>query len=291
MDHTCVVVESQADYLRASCHHTANAAHLRRLADHLETGEAELGQRRQPFRLMGYQGWRRGRVRYGERDIAALIELSGDLAERYLTSVRAVQDTLTRLDLAVTCRFDPPTSELGAECYDAALAWRSDQEHKARPELIQDGDGGTTFYLGHRVSPYLLRVYNKEAERHADRDLPGAEHYRGCWRFELEVKGQPAPDLARLTDEASDRALYVRQFIGQYLDAHGLPRPFDPGGWPELMPGFHRKTDRAKTLAWYAKSVRPSLVRLLEQGDQAEVWSALGLAPSQLVRSERTLEP
>lgn len=288
MNTTAVVVESQPDWLTAACHHTANAESLRRLAEACAEGEASIGQRRRPFRLMGYAGYAQGRVRYGERGTAGLIQLSGDLADRHLTTVRALQDSLTRLDLAVTCRFAPPTSDLAAELYDDARAFRDIHPRSARPELVQDGDGGSTCYVGDRVSPYLLRVYNKEAEREAAHDEPGAFHYRGCWRFELEVKGAPAPDLARQADEAPDRAAFVQRFVGSYLDAHGLRLPFDPMGGAELVPGFNRHTDRAKTLAWYAKSVAPSLVRLLEQGDQSEVWSALGLAPSQVVRRERT---
>lgn len=288
MDHTATVIESQPDWLTAACHHTANAEALRRLAEHLAAGEAAIGQRRRPFRLMGYGGYSQGRVRYGERGTASLIQLSGDLADRHLTSVRALQDSLTRLDLAVTCRFDPPTSRLAADLYGDATAFRAVNPRSARPELVQDGDGGSTCYVGDRASPYLLRAYNKEAERQAAKDEPGAFHYRSCWRFELEVKGQPAPDLARQTDEAPDRPAFIQRFIGSYLDAHGLRLPFDPMGGAALVPGFNRHTDRTKTLAWYAKSVAPSLVRLLEQGDQSEVWAALGLAPTTPVRPERT---
>ncbi len=240
---------------------------------------------------MGYAGWSAGRVRYGERGTASLIQLSGDLAAEHLTTVRTLQDSLTRLDLAVTVRFDPPAGDLGPDLYSDVLAFRDQNPRAARPRLVQDGDGGATCYVGERESPYFLRVYNKEAERRNAHDEPGAFHYRACWRFELEVKGPPAPGLAKLTDEAADRARYIQQFIGSYLDAHGMRLPFDPEGGAELVPGFNRHTDRAKTLAWYAKSVAPSLVRLLEQGDQSEVWSALGLAPSALVRSERTESP
>lgn len=277
MKHTSLVFESQPDWLTAACHHRANSNELVILASELMTVEQRAGHQRRPFRLQGYQGHQAGRVRLGTRENAALVQLSGELAATQLHRVRQLQDSLTRLDIAVTCRPEQTTDVEAAQAYTAALAARADRPRLACPKLVCDGDGGSTLYIGDRTSDYLLRLYNKGAERRAAKDAAGEARYAGAWRYELEVKGEPAPALAKAVDEAPDQAAWVQEFLHRYCVNHGLTPLFPSTGARAILPGFTRRTDVAKTLAWYKASVSPSLRRLLSAGYDRDAYEALGI--------------
>lgn len=272
-----VVLESQPDWLTAATHREKNTRELRRLALAWQADEVKAGNRLRPWRLMGYQGYMAGRVRVGERQNACLVQLSGDLAATHLSAVRELEDSLTRIDIATTVQLPAYDPDAGTRGYAAALAFRAGSPRLALPKLVQDGNGGSTLYIGDRTSDYLLRVYNKQAEREADHDPEGAVRYARCWRYELECKGEPAPQLAKLVDESTDRAGYVQAFIHQHAVNHGLTPLFPPNGQQAIRPGFTRRADREKTLAWFRKSVGPAVARLLAQGDESAVYTALGI--------------
>lgn len=279
MKHTSVVVESQPDWLTAAVHSSQKVPTFKRLADDLLDGELRAGARVRPFRLQGYVGYQAGRVRYGERENAALVQLSGDLAAHNLSHVRFLEDSLTRIDLAVTARLSAPDAQVAGRHYNEANGFRLHHPRAARPQLVQDGDGGATCYLGERVSNYMLRVYNKQAERLSDHDSEGAAKYENCWRYELEVKGGPAPMMAKLIDESPNRADACQSYIHGFCVQHGLVPIFQPEGPRDLIPGFSRRSDRQRTLQWFRSSVGPSIQRLIGSGDPQEVYDALGLPP------------
>lgn len=277
MDNTVRVMESQVDWLTASVHNTKGVDRLRAHVDIWLADEVRQGNRKHKFRLMGYEGHQAGRVRWGERDAAGLVQLSGDLAEKHLTTVRDLQDTLTRCDIAVTVQLPELDDSAGMRHWGEASVWYDARPKAARPEYRADGDHGSTLYVGRRESPYVLRVYNKQREREADRDEAGADRYQRCWRYELETKGYAAPGIARLADDHPDRADWIQSFVYLYCVEHGLLPLFPPTGQQALKPGFTRRSDRAKKLAWIERTVAPSIKWCLENGDPADVWRSLGM--------------
>lgn len=276
-----LVIESQVDYLRASVHGERAASHLLHLAQGLQEEEKSRGNRERRWRLMGYEGTRAGRVAYGQRDQASTtIDLSGDSANEYLAAVLPLADTVTRVDLAVTWRADPPVPFLGQDTYQAAFAWYKAARGRALPTCILNGSGGSTVYLGKRTSENFLRIYNKEAECRATGDWPNVARYRDCWRFELEVKGGLAHKLAHEVAEEKERYFYVSTYLHRYLEAHGIPPPFDHWTADSLLPGFHRRSDDEVTLKHLARNVAPSVRRLQAHGRGEHALQALGLAGS-----------
>ncbi len=285
------VIESQADWLTAACHGRKRTDDLKGYIHPLLTAELAHGARPRPWRLQGYVGYMAGRVRWGERENAGLVQLSGDLAERHLERVCELQDSITRLDVATTVVLPFYDSTLARRGYSAATEHRLRHPHSALPKVVEDGNGGSTLYLGDRSSDFILRLYNKQAERLADADPDGAEHYRNAWRYELEVKGRAAPQLATLTVAAPDRAAYIQAFLYDYCEAHGLTPAFPHSGAQALRPGFTRRSDRQKTLQWYRSAVGPSLQRLWQGGDPQELIDALGLADRVSVRPPAPAPP
>jgi hypothetical protein len=226
LESTTTVIESQLDWLTCSAPCPQDTRALAHLAEFWMNQEREAGGRVRPFRLSGYVGEQCGRVRYGERDGRCLVQLSGDLAETRFDTLYPLSDHQSRIDLAVTVR-DPLGFEAWPERnYEEAYERRVHDVRASLPVLVQNGDGGSTFYLGDRVSDFYLRVYNKEAECRIVHDEAGAEHYRACVRYELEVKGVNAPRWAKTLFNIPDRSDVVQALVWSFSDERGLSLPF-----------------------------------------------------------------
>jgi hypothetical protein len=277
MDHKGVVIEAQVDWLTCSVRGEDRARNLADLGQRLAQEEKALGNRPHRWRSMGYEGTHVGRAEYGWRDRqSSILRLSGDLASRALTDGLSAADYVTRLDIAVTWRADPPDPTIGRNTLALAELFRRSHPRSALPSYHGDMDGGYTFNLGKRRSAYYFRLYNKEAECIATDDGAGAERYRGCWRYELEVKGPMALPLAERVDAEDDRPSYVQQYIYQWLQAHGIEPPFGEHGPRRLLPGFRRRSDADSKLAHLARNVRPTVDWLREQGREADLREVLG---------------
>lgn len=278
LDSSTAVLESQLDWVTLEVHTRKGTQRLERDATRWATNEIAGGNKVAPFRCNGYYGWQAGRVRFGTREAAGLIQLSGDLAARQYDYLYPTRDNITRLDLAVTVELPLPDPDVGQRHYDEAVAYRLAHPRSARPSSHRDGDGGWTTYIGDRSSDYYLRVYNKEAECLSQGDLDGAAHYRKCWRYELECKGLTCSGVAKSVFETADRPAHVQGFVHEYGTAHGLIPTFPAIAGRHLVAGFRRRSDRDSRLLWVERSVRPAIAWLLSTGERAEVLEALGLA-------------
>lgn len=272
------LIESQVDWLTASAHGKERSQRLMDVARHVAKEEAAQGNQKRRWRLMGYEGHRIGRIAYGRRDDAsALVQLSGDAAERRLTDVLSEADVVTRLDLAATWRATPPDPLFGRNQYVLAEMFYRSHPRSARPWFVGDASGGFTCYLGSRESATFLRIYDKGAESLASDDREGLERYRACWRVELEAKASMASALATMVADREDRADYVRGYLVSFMEAHGMQAPFLAGGRVSLLPGFRRRSDETSKLQHLARNVKPTVRWLESRGRGADLRIALGI--------------
>lgn len=288
-----VLIESQVDWLTASAHGKERSQRLMDVARHVSKEEDSRGNRKRRWRLMGYEGYRVGRVAYGRRDDAScLVQLSGDTADAKLTDVLDEADVVTRIDLAATWRCSPPDPLMGRNQYALAEMFHQAHPTSARPWFVGDSEGGYTCYLGSRESATFLRIYDKARESIASEDRAGAERYRACWRFELEAKAGMAEALATMVADREDRADYVRDYLVSFLAAHGMVAPFVAGQPVALLPGFRRRSDEESRLKHLARNVRPTVRWLEERGRGADLRAALGIDRMQdaLSQLQRLLE-
>jgi len=275
---TIAVIESQADWLTISSHGREASANLQLWALARQHEQRLAGNRARPFRSEGYEGEHVGAVDCGRRDDAScLVRLSGDLAAQHLGDALSLSDTVTRVDLAVTCRFAPADPNVGPNTYALADLWHQGHPKSALPWRVFDANGGGTTYVGKRGSTYCLRVYDKAAECRATHDLEGARRYADCWRFELEVKSPMAQQVAWTAWTQDDRPAWVQQYLYDWQDAHGIPPPFPPTGGRALLPGFRRRSDADTKLRHIERNVRPTVQWLVAEGYAEELRAALGL--------------
>ena len=280
------VIECQLDWLTGAVHTGHGTARrmrwVKRLAEAEETRESKLT----PFRLCGYEGWHCGRVSFGAREAAGLIQLSGDLARIHFDNLMQWLDSVSRLDLAVTVRLNPADRGPGWRHYNEALGWYQSHPKAARPSYHGDGDGGMTVYLGHRESDRYLRIYDKGAEAHDD--VEQATHYAGCWRYELETKGSAASAVAAevYARGLDQRVPLIRSIVHTYCAKHGILPVFAANGPATLVPGFRRRSDRESRLDWLERTVRPVVEWLGQTGDGEDALRALGLLPPNSMDSQ-----
>lgn len=241
--------------------------------------EAKEGNDTKRWALNGYEGYRTGRVRYGDRDNSCLIQLSGQLAEDYAGSLLPDATSITRVDLAVTVRCDPAVPAYGSQAYAELVEWHDRHPLSAVPSATHDAHGGWTTYLGARRSPLFLRIYDKGAEAASRADKAGLARYKGAWRYELECHDVAAKAYGLAAVVSGSRSAYVSGSIADYLSAHGLEPLFTPTTHPESPGAFARRSDYASRLRWFASKVAPSIRLAMSQGDPQEVIDALGLGP------------
>lgn len=277
-DSTASVIESQLDWLTASTHTRAKTRQLYEgVSDWLKAEEVR-GCQVRPFRLQGYVGLQCGRVRWGEKEAAGLVQLSGDLAREHFQTVWFLRDTLTRLDLAVTAQLHDLDDSLASRHEVEHARWRETHPTGAKGKLVRDSDHGSTFYVGDRTADFYLRCYNKQREAEARHDEQDLAHYQRCWRYELELKGPVAAQTALTYSQTREPSPWVQAYVHSYASSHGLCPIFPQGGGQALVKGFRRRSDRDSRLRWLGQSVAPTVRWLLASGDRAEVLRQLGLS-------------
>jgi hypothetical protein len=272
------ILESQIDWLTCATHTARTTRKWARWAHRQAQTEETPTERVTPFRIGGYEGWHCGRLSFGTREAAGLIQCSGDLARQAFDVLMPDANTVTRIDIAVTVRLSPSQRKPGTRHYNEASDWYRAHPRAARPSYHGDADGGYTLYLGSRTSDRYLRVYDKGAESAADPVALG--HYRDCWRYELESKGAAAYPLAQHLFNLSPevRSAYIADALYSYCYKHGLRPAYLPGENVALVPGFRRRSDRDSRLGWLDRTVKPVVQWLIDTGNEVEVLAALGLA-------------
>lgn len=277
MQDTAKVVEAQADWLTAMFYGDRLADAARQMAEGWSKVELAAGAKTQRAWVEGYELEVNGRVRYGRKPDSAILQVSGQLADDYLDELVDVASRISRIDLAVTVRTPEPDPHVGGNAYLQACWFYEKHTRAAMPSRHQSAERGDTVYLGHRDSERYFRLYNKQAECESSSDAAGAEHYRNCWRYELELKRSVAPPTALALAGASDRAAYCQEYLHDYVSGHGVEPIFPQSGDRVLVPGFRRRSDLESRRAWLRSHAKPVVRFALERLGRDAVLKDLGL--------------
>lgn len=220
---------------------------------------------------MGYVGAAAGGVSWGVRADGTVFRASGDAADRLSARVPCVADRTTRIDLAVTVWFREPQDDLATRKYAELHAEAGKPGKRPVAALVTDTRGGSTLYIGRRVSDVYIRVYNKEAES-------GDERYRNAWRYEVEYKGDAADLVALALAGASSRDNFIFAQVYGECCRRGIDAPFLPCGSYVRVTQPTSRTDAQHRLGWLYSQVRPTVQELVAQGFRQEVLGALDMS-------------
>lgn len=265
------VIESRPDYLTITAKGDVDRIILEHRAKGILLSEHARGDDLRPLTWRGYDGGQTRHCQYGQRQDSDLLRLSGALAADRLDEVLPLASNVTRLDLCVTCRLPGVTDELIRESYGQGREHQSDRGRAVDYQLLEHSRRGSTLYIGSRASRSYGRLYNKFSESQLD-------YFRGCFRYEVEAKGELAVALARALSVAPDRGASIQQYVHDHFSERGVEPAFHPTGHRLSVQPYRRRPDDSSRLAWLATQVAPTLERLRKRHLLDAGVQALGLA-------------
>jgi hypothetical protein len=241
----------------------------------------------------GYSGFiirGHGHVSYGERPgQGSIIQAGGPMSARIWANTVRLADNVSRFDIAVDVELKDPDATIAQVCYDF-LQQIPKRERRRKIELYK-GHTGDTLYIGSRKSKKLGRLYDKSGERG---ELSGR-----TWRYELELKGDPATQVTdTLLEHVSNGegglitlGDLICQTIYRWFSDRNVEPLFNHDGTGIRMMEIRTETSLEQKLLWLRAQVRPSVQKLVKAGYGREALEVLGLAEiGDLLVDPRTAE-
>lgn len=238
--------------------------------------------RTSPWVWQGYVGGAVAGISVGRRPDGSIVRLSGNAAFTWWAQVMKCCTNVSRIDLAVTVTLDPPEKGISADAWKSIKKWTCATGRPPKYSMFVDSLGGSTFYIGSRSSDYYARLYDKGVE--SGNAEPGK-----AWRWEVEVKGDPAKQVAIAVRDASDQAAYIAAYVHDHFSSRGCPPRFDRGMALLRNTNPHTPADINSRLEWLASAVRPALYKLSACGYLTEALRALDI--SELTGYNPTSQP
>lgn len=218
--------------------------------------------------IMGYFGRVGEHCFVGERDDGCMIQLSGALAWHRWYDASRHSAKCTRIDLQVT---RPVIGEPGDWIKAMYMLGQTSAKRPGRPQeltLTDTPSGAKMLAVGSRHSQLYGRMYDKGRES-------GLEEYKGCVRWEIEVKAEAAVDLCAWMRDNRSEPYACQHMVREFYEQRGMPP-----AWEELMseetppPVKRTRTDQTK-IAWLSTQVAPTLRTLFDHGRTEDALRAL----------------
>jgi len=245
------------------------------IGDRLLSEHAGKGDSPVPWQMKGYRGWSATGLRVGSRPSGCILSMSGtECGKNWRDGLRAAENC-SRLDLAVDSHFDPVHASLSGDVYREVGHRPSRTGRPVSSRLILGSDGGSTVYIGSRVSEWFGRLYDKGIEQ--------GTHRRGFWwRWELELKGGAALRCANRLESIENECHPLQRIVATWFrDRSGYS--FAPLADLAIGNGKPEPTSTDRQLHWLSAQVRPTVQHLLATVGTAKVLDALGLHPQSAV--------
>lgn len=270
------LIESGIDYLTATCNRDRAGRKMAALADSILLREKGRGNLMKDWRWEGYKGFQCGSIQSGVRDDGLIVRLSSHVAQDHGQKALELATNVTRIDLQVTLRLPDGKKDLSTKHFREAVKYKKESGSKLEIRHVMVHGGGSTLYLGRRSSDYFFRCYDKQHES-------GLDHYRNCWRNELETKGDAAKALWDRLLDADSPGSFAESLLWTYMHKRRL-RPIWSSNPTHTLCVPVRSTDSQKALRWFACQVSKKVEWLVEIGYGPEALEALGLTQDVLER-------
>lgn len=268
----CAVVGASVDWITCTARRENLGGELWDTGVRILTRCESEGESPARWQMKGYRGWATDGCRLGARQDGVLLALSGFESVHHWREAEATAEHCSRLDLAVDVHCDPVVPSLSRDAYRKAAHKRTGKGRPVKRSLVLSGDGGSTLYLGARVSDRFARLYDKGIEQ---RTAPRGK----WWRWELELKGDSATPTARTLAGTPDESSLVQSIVrAHFLKlAHvALPAP-SPA---PICNGVAKTISADRRLLWLSRGVRPTVQALIEEKGALAVLRALSLPTS-----------
>jgi len=253
------------DYLRltATDHKPLAAWHAIVLPEFVR--EEKAGRKAHQRWVLGYFGRAAEHCFLGENDSGCMLQLSGTMAWDRWYDAGNHSERCTRIDLQVTYPVEDEPGLYLQEMYEVGKLAKSANGRKPELELRDTPYGAKMLTVGSRQSLLYGRMYDKYRES----KMP---EYKGCVRWEVEVKAEAARDLNAYMRDNRNEAGMTRAIVKDFWERRGMTPFWDTFEGMEARPPVKRsKTDETK-IAWLAAQVRPTLTTLAEHG---KLWEGV----------------
>lgn len=218
----------------------------------------------------GYTGKRGQHFAYGERFDSNILQLSGELAHAYFDLAYNRARKCTRIDLAVTVRYDGGKEGVARDVYREGVEHDKQTGQARERSFIIGSDGGSTAYCGNRQSDLFSRVYDKWRE-------DGGERYRYCWRWEVEAKGDIAGRIGARLNTTADRQRDIAGIVSTHFTRRGNAAEWMADCDHVRIPLERPASGTASRVNWLYNSVRPVVRKLIPILSEEAIIEALGL--------------
>lgn len=272
-NNTTNVLQCQPDWLTITAKEQPARSDIISLGEALVRQEERAGFLRRGWDWKSYHGEHAGRATFGERADTAILQLTQDLAASYFDSAYTIPVKVTRIDLQVTWKDPQYGTDWARRIYEGGADHDAYRGRSTKRTLVTTLRGGSTVYIGSRRSNGFGRCYDKAMES-------GERQYTGCWRWEVECKGELAGYVARSLYLAKNRAEFVAAYVRSWFTERGGYCPWSTEAIPTRPPPVPVVTDIDRRLSWLQKQVSPSVEWLIEKGELGRLLSALGLDSS-----------
>lgn len=273
VEHPAVQLGAGIDYLTCSAERARGGDALLLLGRDLLAQEVGSGGIERPFFSHGFSGHTAGAISVGASRDRSLVRASGAAARECAAMLIESAHNVSRLDAQLTVSSDGLGADYARSLFDSGAGIRGGRGRPIERTLIQNSTGGSSFYLGRRISESYGRIYNKSSEEGNDVVPPH-------WRFEVEFKGRQARSSAWSYAAYSDKARWcVGEVYSWFSQRHCAPpiSPLDRVG----MCGDSRGSDsQSKRIIWLRRCVRPVMERLAAEFGWPDTLALIG-APMQ----------
>jgi DNA relaxase NicK len=259
MSITAKLVDAGIDYVRVTSQDQRQKGKMLDYYLKKRAGDEALGYKESKGGAFGFVGYKIRHALYGVKGEWAMVQVSGARAKDSLVLCKTGTQC-TRLDLQVTYHVgEQNVGKVLRQAYEDAC---SHVRPKARPvavKLIEERHQAQTVYVGKRASDIFIRCYDKFEES-------AAEEFRGCVRFEVELKGRAAKSMWAGVQAGQGWISLLLKQLYEILKERGIVLPDDDfSSYPTIPLKKERTSDESK-LAWLHRAVRPTVAHL------AAIW-------------------
>jgi hypothetical protein len=270
MNDLWTLTEAHVDWITATAGTGGNGPRLLDYGAKLLQEEREKGNYGRVSNFEGYHGTQSNSLFVGWRLDGACIRLGGGMARHRWRELVEQSENVSRLDLAVSAKREPPNAALALEYWNALPPGRTGAGHPTEYSLIQTRYSGSTLYCGRRASERFGRIYDKHAESKG--------HYPpGTWRFEIEYKGQAAKEVSAYLRQHANVDARIAGLVERRFLEWKIITPWSNVDYSWLEDYRPPKTDNESRMKWLREQVKLSLEKLSASYTADELRLALGL--------------
>jgi hypothetical protein len=249
------LVDAGIDYIRVTSEDKREKGRMLDYYRAVRGRDEKLGYEEKTGGAFGFLGKRVRHALYGDKGTWGMVQVSGYEAKGSAKLARAGTQA-TRIDLQLT--FWVGENEVEScirSAYDAACSAVNLKKRPPSVRLIESRHKAQTVYLGARASDVFFRIYDKFEESKK-------EEYRGCVRFELELKGRLAKALWQKWVDGTGGIRASLEMVIAMLSERGVQVPDSDLDNQDILCLKKQQTSIEATAAWLATQVTPTIKRL-----------------------------